>query len=238
MQPGAALSFIATQGDLTKRLDADGSVNNTQLWLTTANAKAVGVSTVNNAAAPDASIRFSNAFASSFSYTRDNGQVPANMIDFMSVAEHEIGHALGFVSGVDDVDFCIDNAAQCGLANTVDRFEDKPWYMPLDLLRYTYGQLDVSVGAPVSLSIDGGGDLHARFSTGVFHGNGQKASHFSNAGLMQSVLPGHLYDARESDMIAMDAIGWDLANEVPEPAPYAMLLGGLVALGFMRRRHG
>ncbi|MFX7977167.1 NF038122 family metalloprotease, partial [Acinetobacter baumannii] len=80
-----------------------------------------------------------------------------NKTDFITVAEHEIGHALGFVSGVDDIDFCIDNSAQCGLSNTVGRFENAPWYTPLDLFRYSApGVLNVAVGGSPYFSVDGG----------------------------------------------------------------------------------
>lgn len=40
--------------------------------------------------------------------------MPGNKIDFVTVAEHEIGHALGFVSGLDNIDHCLDHTAQCG----------------------------------------------------------------------------------------------------------------------------
>ncbi|MBA4217660.1 MAG: NF038122 family metalloprotease [Proteobacteria bacterium] len=241
LQTGPALSFLATQGDLTTRLDNDGSVNNTKLVLTTANAKALGLTTVNNAGTPDARISFANAFANSFAYSRVNGQVPGNKTDFITVAEHEIGHALGFVSGVDDIDFCIDNSAQCGLSNTVGRFENAPWYTPLDLFRYSApGVLNVAVGGSPYFSVDGGATSIQPFSTGSFHGNGWQASHFGTQAttLMRPfVSAGQSYDATAADLIALDAIGWDVsAAAVPEPKVYALLLSGLAAIGWLRRR--
>lgn len=179
LQAGTALSFQATQGDLTTRFDNDASVNNRLLYVNTANAKALGLATVNDATTPDARISFANAFAGEFAYARVNGQVPAGKTDFITVAEHEIGHALGFLSGVDDVDFCLSHAAQCGLSGTAGRFEDTPWYLPLDLFRYSApNALDVAVGGAPYFSVDGGATALASFSTGVAHGNGAQASHF------------------------------------------------------------
>jgi hypothetical protein len=157
LQAGPALTFLATQGDLSSRFDNDGSTNNSRMGLTTANAMAMAMGYVvgTNAANPDANIMFATGFAGDFVYTRANG-VPANRIDFITVAQHEIGHALGFVSGVDDIDFCAGPANQCGLPNTVNRFENDWWYEPLDLFRFSApGAMDVRVGGTPYFSVDG-----------------------------------------------------------------------------------
>jgi hypothetical protein len=215
LQAGPALTFLATQGDLSTRFDNDGSVNNTLLGLTTANAKAMGYAVGTNVANPDASIEFATGFAGDFVYTRVNG-VPANKIDF-----------------------CAGPANGCGLPNTPDRFEGDWWYEPLDLFRYSApGAMDVRVGGSPYFSVDGGVTSIEKFSTGAFNGDGWQASHFGPGALnlMRAfVHNGEFYDATARDLAAFDAIGWDVAA-VPEPETYAMMLLGLGAVGWASRR--
>ena len=237
---GSSLSFYATQGDLSTRFDNDGSTNNKLLGINTANLKALGIDPGTSAASPDARIEFANGFASSFAFSRVNGHVPNNKVDFITVAEHEIGHALGFVSGVDDIDYCVGHPTDCGLNGSANQFEGDWWYYPLDMFRYSAaGKRDVTLGGSPYFSIDGGVTSIQPFSTGEEHGNGEQASHFGT-GVITLMRPfvqnGQSYDATPSDLLAFDAIGWDVAAAVPEPSQYAMLVAGLAAIGLARRR--
>src|SRR3954463_15470565 len=56
--------------------------------------------------ATDADISFSTGFP--FDFDKSNGITPGQF-DFEGIATHEIGHALGFISAVDDVDETLPN---------------------------------------------------------------------------------------------------------------------------------
>jgi hypothetical protein len=51
-----------------------------------------------------------------------------------------------------------------------------------------------------------------------------------------TISAGVSYDAMPADLLAMDAIGWDVATAVPEPASMAMLLAGLGVIGLRAQR--
>lgn len=213
-------------GSTAVTLDSDDSNNNRFLALNTANAKALGWVAPNPAAA-DAQITFSSSF--SWDYDQSDG-VGAGLQDFVGVAIHEIGHALGFVSGVDLVDFYIGNAEV-----DLDNFAV---FSTLDLFRYSApGSLNLAAGSASYFSLDGGTTNLGLFSTGSIHGDGQQASHWKDdlgLGIMDPTAnpSGQINTPSALDLIVFDAIGWDL---VPEPSSALLgVFGGLLAV--MRRR--
>ena len=259
LQAGSSLSFQATNLDLSTRLDNDTNpcpasgasvacaTNNQVLALTTANAKALGFATGTNAATPDGTIHFNGYYAGQFDFTRSDG-IDAGKYDFVSIAAHEIGHAMGFVSGVDDVDYC--SPLSAGRCNGMDGlvldnaygFDKYAVYAPLDLFRYSAaGVLDMRVGGRPYFSVDGGATAIEGFSNGYFNGSdGSQASHFI-PGPLNVMNPygfqGIAVDPSAADIAAMDAIGWDVAVAVPEPASWALLLAGAAAVaGVVKRR--
>jgi hypothetical protein len=218
----------ATNGytDLSTRIDNDGSVNNSTVAVTKASAKALGATVDVNGNAitntgADGSITFSNLF--SFDFNPTDG-IEANSFDFIGVAIHEIGHALGFVSGVDSYDARTSPGQTT--AGNLTSLEDFVVMSQLDLFRYSSaGNLDWSTQNVPYFSIDGGatqlfGD--SRFSTGTLNGDGRQASHWkdSAAGVPQlGILDptsgrGQMQEITALDLAAFDAIGWNVSFDV------------------------
>lgn len=224
-------------GSLTPYLDNNGAVNNTTIRITTANQKALGLLAA-NAVGLDASISFNSNF--SFDFNPTDG-ITAGQYDFVGVATHEIGHALGFVSGVDILD--TNSPGTGGMFFAADQFT---YVSPLDLFRFSAGSVAALPGArdwsadtrTKYFSIDGGNTFLTQFSTGVTHGDGNQASHWKdNLGigiLDPTVAPGELLSISALDTQAMDVIGWDLA--APEPGTMALCASATVFLLYRRRK--
>lgn len=166
-----------------KVYDTDGSYNNSVIGLTTANAKALGYNI--DPTVVDGSITFSSDF--NFDFTPADG-IANNSYDFLAVAIHEIGHALGFVSGVDDYDVlgvggpaAMETCFQDGtLCENYPANDD--WFgETLDLFRYSANKkLDWTTGTDSYFSIDGGASVYKNgyYSTGAYNGDGSQASHW------------------------------------------------------------
>jgi hypothetical protein len=193
-------------GSATPYLDNNGDANNKTINLTAANAKALGLE--NNGTGADASIAFNNAFT--WDFNRSDG-ITAGAFDFVGIATHEIGHALGFMSGVDILD-------RTGAPNYEP--EDRLDYVTmLDLFRYSNDSKNVRAidwtadKREKYFSLDGGNTKIATFSTGDIFGDGRQNSHWQDnlgLGMMDpTIAAGELVQISENDRRALDAIGWD-----------------------------
>jgi hypothetical protein len=237
-------NYPGLYSDNATRIDNDGSSNNIGLAVNTSVFKALGYTTDSQGdplAAVDGSITFSSDF--DFDFNPTDG-IASGSSDFIGVAIHEIGHALGFVSGVDSYDYYTYSLAAGVLPDpTAGGILDNYVVMStLDLFRYGgAGLLDWSTDdADKYFSIDGGltkfnGD--ASFSTGVYNGDGNQASHwlapadqstYASActglvGIMNPYLCGGTKAIiTADDLAAMDAIGWDISFDVLDNLGYAV----------------
>jgi hypothetical protein len=224
----------------TPYLDNNNNADNQFVDMSRAEAKALGLISPTSTA-DDGDITFSSNFQ--FDFDPSNGIDPGKY-DFVGVATHEIGHLLGFVSTVDDWDFCGASASNCGGA--LSENQDTP--SVLDLFRYSVDPLGAGTGTimdqsadarPKYFSIDGGATLGPQFATGANFGDGRQASHWKDnlgIGIMDpTAATGELLSITQNDITALDVIGWDAAG-TPEPLTSALVLAGLAGIAFLRRR--
>jgi len=193
-----------------------GPENNNTVRITSANAKAIGLYPADSAGL-DGIITFSNLNV--FDFDRSNG-INGAQVDFVGVAAHEIGHLLGFISGVDTL---AGNAAAPGKLDNQLRF-----VTPIDLLRFSTRSIAAGPGvidwtaddAGKYFSVDGGATPLAAFSTGAVY----EESHWQNGmglGLMNpTVQKAVVLGFSNNDLRAFDAIGYNL---IPEPTSFALL---------------
>jgi hypothetical protein len=207
---------------------------------TKANFKALGFPDLDQTYGPnDATINFNPDIA--FDYDSSNG-IDANKIDFQAVAEHEIGHALGFLSQVDTVDAFKHNGTTTSLV-----------IAPLDLFRFQDNLAGKDPASDADFTnfpryLDTGGSaifddlsLERAMSTGTFTGDAREASHWKDdayTGHLLGVMdPSMTFGIHESiganDIRALDLIGYDA---VPEPATPVVLLTSTFALARRRRQ--
>ena len=230
---GSEYSRVINQTNDTPGTDPNVTWIDTQsmIFINGGNAKALGLISGTNASL-DALIQFNSLFA--FDYNRSNG-ISVNQMDFVGAAAHEIGHALGFMSIVDDVDTYYGNA--------VDFLN-----LPMDFMRYSassfaLGISDVSAGPVAKFTYING--VSIPMSLGANIGDGQQASHFYVTGNLGMMAPTASYGQKLSvtgnDLLVMDAIGWELTalglSEIPEPSTYGLFIGALsIAAACIRRK--
>ena len=206
--------------------------NNSRLNMTNANAKALGMLDGSEEGL-DGYILMSNLtdMNTSWSYDLLGNNVSEGSLDFLSVAIHEIGHTLGFVSGVDAPGW-LSQKTQYDADSIDDYFSSLIGNVnnatPLDMFRISDHSLeeggsdepwiDLSIGSDPFFSIDRGQSVLADFATGEntsFGGDGNQASHWEqqadSLGIMDPILnPGERREITALDKTAMDVIGWDL----------------------------
>lgn len=226
------VGFLPTGAQFTAVVPT-GFTLSANMLATKANLKAMGFSGLDGIfGVADATITFNSQFG--FDYNNANG-VGSGLMDFETVAAHEIGHALGFVSSVDQIN---------GASGTIT-------VNPLDLFRFGATPGNTAQFTNFSRQLTQGGsatfsDLTNQwgFSTGTFAGDGNQASHWKAdditgnfIGIMDPTLAyGTVEPITAADIRALDVIGWDLQTQTPEPGTCALIGLGLLGCAGLRRR--
>lgn len=203
------------------------------LVATKANLKALGFADLDTQfGATDATIEFNSQF--SFDYDNSDG-VGAGMMDFETVAAHEIGHALGFVSEVDTVDYYKSVRVRPRISPaTLDlfRFEEGTSHDPSTTSQFTSfaRSLKPNVAANTD-AITGWGTASAenRMSTGFYTGDGRQASHWQDGDISGNIIGnldptlalGQVIAISDADVRALDLIGYDIDIVVGNQPPTA-----------------
>lgn len=244
----AIVGFLPIDTQFSVYLPAGFGLNG-NVFSSKAEFKAIGYTGLDGAfGANDGTITFSTGF--SFDFDNSDG-VTAGTIDFETVAAHEIGHILGFVSAEDNIDNMLHLLQVGNVGISV-----------LDLFRFAnnlagsdpataadFTTFDRSLVPGVDeitdqvLSWGPLGTTEFRMSTGFWTGDGRQASHWKDNDLTGTLIgnldPTLAYATivpiTEADWRAMDLIGYEILP-IPEPTSLLLLAGGLAVLRCRRRR--
>jgi hypothetical protein len=241
-QPAALNNQIVTNlptaAQFTATLPA-GRTLDRSLLISKANAKALDFTGLDEAfGASDGTIAFNSGFT--FDYDRSDG-IAFGTMDFQTVAAHEIGHLLGMLSSVDDIDATTAASYPSIAPTTLDLFRfGRLVGNPSTGGEFTSFARNLTPGADAVLD-----DLSSEYALSAgLSADGRQASHWKDDALTGSLIgimdPTLSYGATEwvldSDLRALDLIGYDV-QAVPEPAAASIVaIVGVVLSGRRRRR--
>ena len=209
--------------------------DSSSLNMTRANAKALGM-IAGDESSLDGYILMNDLSDSSVNWNYDSASISDSSLDFLSVAVHEIGHVLGFVSGLDRYDAMRFAKAEDMMSyfnndlGTLDRYTESVVdnANPLDLFRYSneslaasteHNVIEMSIGTKAFF---GPAKLWHSYATGKdinLSGDGFQASHWQQKsnnvqGIMDPLIkPGVIRRISNRDIKAMDYVGYDLNTQ-------------------------
>ena len=173
---------------------------NFKTHVTTANMKALGMMP-GDSTELDGYILINNLGGELWNYDY-LGTPEAGKLDFLSMAQHEIGHTLGFISGAKHT------------AETVDKRITN--MSTMDLFRYSEESIaqemnDLTYGRTAFFSIDGQETL-IELTTGADHQIGHLAQNNEHALMSPTIRLAKRWSITGDDLLVLDAIGWDVVN--------------------------